>query len=136
MKSKYSSRILTLFLRVVGAFTLLAFAAAVMPAAWFIEITDWMKLEPFPDTPLAFYLARHLSLLYGFVGIGLLVISYRLPKYRELVPLLGYGTIAFGVLQCVIDYQAQMPAWWTWGESISTTIGGTMILWLDRKCES
>lgn len=135
MKTKYSERLLVTFLRTVGAFTLLAFAAAVMPAAWIIEITDWMKLQPFPDTPLAFYLARHLSLLYGFVGIGLLVISYRLPKYRDLVPLLGYGTIAFGVSQLVIDYQAEMPIWWTVGESVSTVIGGTMILWLDRNCE-
>lgn len=134
MKAPYSPRILAMFLRVVGVFTQLAFAAAVMPANWINKITDEMQLEPFPDTPLAFYLARHLSLLYGFVGIGLIVISYDLPKYRDLVSLLGFGTIGFGVLQAWIDHQSGMPIWWSAGESISTIIGGLMILWLDDRC--
>lgn len=132
---KYPAAWLIWFLRFVGIVSQLAFVAAVMPAGWIVEITDELNLEPFPDTPLAFYLARHLSLLYGFVGIGLIVISYQIKRYRDLVGYLAWGVIAFGVLQCWIDHQSAMPVWWTAGESVSTIIGGLIMMWLHCRCE-
>lgn len=120
------------FLRVVGGFTLLAFAAAVMPADWMIEAAEFLGFRPFPDSPLTFYLARNLSLLYGFVGAALLAIASDLPRYRPLVPLAAWGTIAFGVLQLIVDHQAGMPAWWTWGEGLSTFAGGCLLWFVER----
>jgi hypothetical protein len=123
------------FLRVVGAISQLAFVAAVMPESWIIEISEELNLEPFPETPVAFYLARHLSLIYGFIGIALIVISYQLTRYRDLVGYLSIGIIVFGFLQGLIDFQSGMPIWWTAGESISTAIGGLMMVWLHRNCD-
>jgi hypothetical protein len=127
-------RWLARFLRLVGGVSLLAFLAAVMPAGWIVEITAALELETFPDVPVAFYLARHLSLIYGFIGLGLLVIASRLPRDLDLVRWLGWCVIAFGVLQAVVDFQAGMPPWWTLGESISTVIGGGLIVWLQARC--
>ena len=123
------------FLRVVGAISQLAFVAAVMPESWIVEISEELNLEPFPETPIAFYLARHLSLIYGFIGIALIVLSYQLNRYRELVGYLAIGIIIFGILQGWIDFQSGMPVGWTALESISTVIGGLMMVWLHRNCD-
>jgi hypothetical protein len=133
--SKRPTAWLFLFLRFVGVVTQLAFVAALMPQAWIVKITDALRLGPFPETPLAFYLARHLSLIYGFIGIALIVVSYQIGRYRDLVGYLAVGVIAFGILQALIDFQSGMPIWWTAGEALSTVVGGMVMLWLHRNCQ-
>jgi hypothetical protein len=115
------------FLRIVGGVSLWAFAAAVMPEKWIIEIAEALGFDPFPYSPLTFYLARNLSLLYGFVGAALLAVSIDLPRYHHLIRYAALGTMLFGVLQLVVDLQANMPAWWTWGESMSAVLGGALL---------
>ena len=127
-----NDRYLLAFLRVVGGVSLLAFGAAIMPDAWIIETSEELGFDPFPDSPLTFYLARNLSLLYGFVGALLIVISFDLPRYRPLVWYAAIGTIAFAVLQLVVDSMAGLPHWWTWGESLSTLFGGLLLYWIQR----
>ena len=128
-----SDRNVLLFLRIVGGVSLLAFCAAVMPADWMIEIAETLGFEPFPNSPLTFYLARNLSLMYGFVGALLIVISMDLPRYRTLIWYLAVGTIVFGVLQFVVDSMSRLPDWWTLGESLSTLFGGALLYWLQRS---
>jgi len=128
-----NDKLLRLFLRVVGGITLLAFAAAVMPANWIVEASQWLGFEPFPDSPLTFYLARNLSLLYGYVGALLILVSLDLPRYRPLLPYIAAGTLSFGVLQLVVDAMSGLPLWWTLGESISTLLGGVLLFWLQKK---
>jgi hypothetical protein len=127
------SMLLVVFLRVVGGVSLLAFAAAVMPQGWIVRIAEALGFEPFPNSPLTFYLARNLSLLYGFVGAALLVLSFDLARYRPLIHYAAIGTILFGVLQLIVDSQAGMPHWWTWGESISTLVGGCLLFWIQLR---
>ena len=127
-----AERRLILLLRLVGLFTLLAFAAAVMPQQWIVETAEALGFDPFPDSPLTFYLARSLSLLYGFIGVGLLVLAADFDRYRPLVRYLAVATIAFGVLQLLVDAQSAMPAWWTLSEFLSTVFGGVLIWWMDR----
>ncbi len=126
---------LAYFLMFVGGVSQLAFVAAFMPSKWIHEITEELLPDPFPAIPLGYYLARHLSLLYGFLGIGLLVIAFQLKRYRDLVSLLAIGTIAFGLTQGIADWMSGLPPWWTLGESISTVIGGMLMLWLDRSTQ-
>lgn len=127
-------RLLVFVLRLVGSITLLAFAAAVMPERWIVEIAEELGFEPFPHSPLTFYLARNLSLLYGFVGAALLMLASDLRRYRPLVSYLALATISFGVLQLVVDAQSGLPWWWTLGESLSTIGGGLLLWWLHGKC--
>ena len=129
-------RQLVLFLRFVACWTMLAFAASVMPDSWIVGMAEYLSFTPFPHSPLTFYLARHLSLLYGFGGIGLFVICNDYPRYQPLFPLLGLGTIAFGISQLVIDLIASMPWWWTLSESLSTIAGGALIWWMARRANS
>ncbi|WP_182866024.1 hypothetical protein [Stieleria mannarensis] len=132
--AKYPTSWLTWYLWLVGVVSQLAFVAAVMPQSWIVDITARLQLEPFPETPLAFYLARHLSLLYGAVGIALIVVSYRISRFREFIGYLAVGIVAFGLLQGLIDLQSGMPIWWTAAESISSVIGGILLFGLHRRC--
>lgn len=126
-------RFVILFLRFVGGVSLLAFLAAVMPEAWMAGIAGQLGIDPFPFSPLTFYLARNLSLLYGFVGAFLIVIASDLERYRPLVWYAAIGTILFGVLQLIVDSMSGLPAWWTLGESGSTVCGGLLLFWIQRR---
>lgn len=117
----------------IGGVSLLAFAAAVMPRGWLVAITGELGLAPYPDSPLTDYLARNLSLLYGFVGLALLIVAGDLDRYRPLVCRAWIGTLLFGGLQFVVDTMAGMPAWWVVGESASTVVGGIILAWLDFR---
>ncbi len=120
-------------LQLVGAAALLAFAAAVMPSRWIVEASEWLGFDPFPDSPLTFYLARNLSLLYGFVGALLILVSLDLDRYRPLIWYIAVGTISFGILQAIVDIQSGLPWWWTAGESVSTFLGGVLIYFVGVR---
>lgn len=126
-------RYLLVFLRLVGSAALLAFGAALMPERWMIEIAEELGIKPFPEHPLTFYLARNLSLLYGYVGAVLLLVASDLRRYRPLVGWIAKGTLSFGVLQLIVDAMSGLPTWWTVGEGTSTLIGGGILWWLDRR---
>lgn len=124
------------FLRFVGGVSLLAFAAAIMPEKWMIEMAEELGFDPFPNSPLTFYLARNLSLLYGFVGSLLLILSSDLPRYRELIGWAAIGTMLFGLLQLLVDAMSGLPGWWTVGEGVSTLAGGLLLRWLEQRARS
>ena len=126
-------RQLLYFLRFIALVSFLAFAAAVMPGVWIVQASEFLGFEPFPESPLTYYLARHLSLLYGFVGVLLWIAASDLDRYRPLVRKLGVLTVVFGVLQGLVDAMAGLPAWWTTGESMSTLVGGMLLMWMERR---
>ena len=125
-------RWLLLFLRLIGATSLLAFSGVCDAGCLDHQHSEELGFEPFPDSPLTFYLARNLSLLYGFVGATLLIIASDLPRYRPLVRYAAIGTLLFSGFQLVVDSMSDLPWWWTWGESGSTLVGGLMLYWIQR----
>lgn len=125
-----SDRRLSIILKLVGYSALCAFGAAVMPAAWIETLSKLLGIDPFPDSPLTFYLARNLSLMYGFVGAFLVMIASNLDRYRPLVRWMTLATIVFGILQLCVNAMAGLPAWWTLGESLSTIAGGGLLWFL------
>ncbi|WP_146454538.1 hypothetical protein [Rubripirellula tenax] len=120
-------------LRLVGIAALFAFGAAIMPEKWMVETAEFLGFEPFPDSPLTFYLARNLSLLYGFVGVLLMVVANDVDRYLPLIRILAYCTIAFGISQAVVDTMSGLPRWWIVGESLSTTMGGLVMGWFAGR---
>jgi hypothetical protein len=123
------------FLWLIGGVTLFAFAAAVMPEKWMIEASEFLGFSPFPNSPLTFYLARNLSLLYGFVGVLMLYLARDIFHYRKLIRTLSLCTVAFGFFQFIVDTQASMPLWWSASESSSTLFGGVFFYWLQSKVD-
>lgn len=131
MERTSSDRYIIWLLQIVGGITLLAFGAAVMPSHWIIEVAEELGFDPFPDSPLTFYLARNLSLVYGLLGALLIIVSLDLPRYGPLVWWIAIGTISFGVLQFIVDWMSGLPWWWTLGESSSTLAGGVLVYWVN-----
>ena len=125
-------RWVVLFLKFIGSAALLAFIAAVMPEKWIVEIAEELGFDPFPHSPLTFYLARNLSLLYGFTGAALWLVALDISRYRPLVFWIAIGTITFGILQAMVDSLSGLPSWWTLSESLSTFAGGWALLFLER----
>ncbi len=126
-------RCLVLALRVVGSVEVLAAFAAVMPRGWMAATHELLGLGPFPQGPLAEYLARSLSALYAVNGGLLLMVSTDARRYAPLVTYLALAATAVGLLLLVTDLSVGMPWWWTLGEGPSLLAFGVVLLALQRK---
>lgn len=122
-----SDQTLARWLRWGGWGTLSALVAVIAPAKWLGDIAEWIGVG-FPGGPLTLYLARHLSLLYAMVGMLFLWISDDVARYRPLLRKLAIASIGFGLAQAAIDVSCGMPIWYTAAESISTIVGGLVLM--------
>jgi hypothetical protein len=76
-----TTRWLVLLLRLVGGVCLLALVPLWMPRAWMDAGHRWLDLGPFPDAPIAEYLARSVSSLSAFYGGLLIALSFDVRRY-------------------------------------------------------
>ena len=126
-------RILTVFLRLFGGVTVLAFLAMLLPVEWMAATHQWLGLGEFPRTPIVDYLTRSVSSLYGFHGVLVLLVSRDPVYYRSIVRYLGVMYVLAGVMAIAIDLFAPLPWWWTIVEGPSTLLSGALILYLSRS---
>ncbi|NIL99754.1 MAG: hypothetical protein GTN89_02085 [Acidobacteria bacterium] len=126
-------KILVWLLRIGGATTVLAFPTALLPAAAMSDVHAWLGLGDFPDQPITGYMARSLSLLYGFHGVLLLVMSTAVRRYRKLIVWVAYLLIGLGPCLLAVDLHSGMPAMWTWSEGPPLTATGFVVLYLLRS---
>ncbi len=127
-------KILVWILRIGGVMTVLAFPTALIPTSTMAEIHAWLGLgSHFPDQPVTAYMARSLSLMYGFHGVLLLVISTDVRHYRKLVGWMAGLMIGLGSALLAIDLHAGMPAMWTWTEGPSVVVVAFVMLYLRRS---
>lgn len=125
--------VLRLLLRLGGAVMLLAFVAAVEPWSLMEATHGRLGLGTLPATPIVEYLARSISLLYGFHGVILLVLASDLERFRPLVRVVGWMNMVLGAGLFAIDLDAGLPAWWTWSEGPSVLALGVVILVLSGE---
>jgi hypothetical protein len=126
-------RILVWILRAGGVLTALAFPMALLPVSTIAEIHAWLGLGEYPDRPITDYLARSLSLFYGFHGVLLLVVSTDVRRYRTLVVWIAWLTVALGLALLAIDVHAELPSLWTWAEGPPVVVTGFVMLFLLRS---
>lgn len=126
-------RILTVFLRLFGGVTVLAFLAMLLPVEWMAATHRWLGLGEFPSAPIVDYLTRSVSSLYGFHGVLVLLVSRDPIRYVSIVRYLGVMYVLAGVFAIVIDLHAPLPWWWTIVEGPSTLASGALILYLSRS---
>jgi hypothetical protein len=60
---------LVFVLRATAALFLVAFVGAILPESWMKTVWEWGDVGPWPGGALVVYLARALSILYGFYGL-------------------------------------------------------------------
>ena len=126
-------KILIWILRIGGVMTVLAFPTALLPASTMAEIHAWLGLGSFPDQPITGYMARSLSLMYGFHGVLLLVISTDVRRYHKLVGWLAWLMVGLGPALLTVDLHSGMPAMWTWTEGPPVLVIAFVILYLRRS---
>ena len=121
-------RCLAITLRALGTIDMLAFVAVVMPRAWIACTHEYAGLGDFPEAPVASYLARSASALYGFYGILLWYLAGDVARYRRLISFFARLAVALGAILLVIDCSERMPLWWTAVEGPSFAAAGILIM--------
>jgi hypothetical protein len=126
---------LTFLLRLVGGVCLLALVALWMPRAWMDAGHRWLGWGPFPDGPIAEYLARSVSALSGFYGGLLVALSTDVRRYA---PLIRYQAAAIMLLSAsgmVVGRWAGMPLWFVGGDAVACWAYCVPMLLLVRRVE-
>lgn len=100
-------------LRLLGSLDLLALVAYFLPAAAIRALNDASGLGPFPDEPVAWYLARSASLMYAAHGAALWFLSFRVNEFAAVIRFLAACGVVHGGLICWLDFAAGLPHWWT-----------------------
>jgi hypothetical protein len=134
-RSAAAERWLVLLLRLVGGVCLLALIALWMPRGWMDAGHRWLGWGPFPDGPIAEYLARSVSALSGFYGGLLVALSTDVRRYA---PLIRYQAAAIMVLSAsgvVVGRWAGMPLWFVGGDAVACRTYCVPMLLLVRRVE-
>jgi hypothetical protein len=129
-------RLLTWLLYILGGMMTAAYVAVVMPTTWMAEIATWLDVGPLPRTTLTEYLTRSLSAIYGGFGLLHLYLARHAGRYLDLIVVIGWLTIALGVMLTVLDFGIGMPPLWSWGEGPPTIVSGWAFVWLAKKAGS
>jgi hypothetical protein len=113
---------LVLVLRATAVLLLLAFAGAALPESWMRAAYESGGLGPWPGGALLVYLARAVSLLYGFYGVLALYLSFDVPRYLPLIRFLAIASFPFVPVMFVVIWTAGLPAVWAVCESTSILV--------------
>jgi hypothetical protein len=123
---------LQVVLRTFGVMDMVAFIAVVMPTAWMQTGHQWAGLGDFPDAPVAAYLARSGSLMYGLHGLFLFLLATDTVRYEKLIRWVAGVTVLHGAGMLTIDLVEQMPLWWTMVEGPAFSLTGIVVLATQR----
>ncbi len=88
---------LKVVLRVTGTVLCLAIVAVFMPGWWMARAHAWLALGPWPEQPIADYLARTLSGMYAMVGGLLWVIAGDVRRYDGLLHYLALAWLGLAM---------------------------------------
>ena len=127
---------LQIVLRTFGVMDMIAFIAVVMPTAWMETGHQWAGLGAFPDVPIATYLARSGSLMYGLHGVFLFLLATDTTRYEKLIRWIAAITVAHGAAMLMIDVAARMPLWWIVVEGPAFSFTGVAIRVTQRLATS
>ena len=121
---------LALLLRVVGGVCLLALLPLWMPRGWIVAGHRWLGWGPFPERPVAEYLARSVSALSAFYGGLLVVLATDVRRYAPVIRYQAAAIMLLSVSGVVVGSWAGMPEWFLGGDSIAccTYCGGILLL--------
>src|SRR5438128_1046917 len=105
-------RWLVLVLRATAALLLLAFVGAVLPESWMKMVYECGELGPWPGGALLVYLARAVSILYGFYGLLALYMSFDVQRYLPLIRFMAIASFPFAPVMFIVIWSAGLPTVW------------------------
>ena len=107
---------LVLVLRATAVLFLFAFVGAVLPESWMKAIYESGDIGPWPGGALLVYLARALSILYGFLGLMALYLSFDVRRYLPLIRFMAIVGFPFAPVMFVVIWSAGLPTVWAVSE--------------------
>lgn len=120
-------------LRVSGAGMMFSLIFIFCPFSLMVRINGWLGMgQELLYTPVTSYLIRTLSGMYTIIGGIFVFVSYDLPRYRDMIRLLGTIAIAVGIGITILDAILHLPLMWTALEGPMTIALGAIILYLSR----
>jgi hypothetical protein len=128
-----AERLLAWLLRLGACLTLPAFLTALLPAATMAAVHRALGLGAVEVGPVFDYMARSLSLLYGFHGGLMLLLSFHVRRLAPVVVYLGGMNVVLGAALLAIDLHAGLPWWWIAAEGPPVIATGVLFLALARK---
>ena len=133
MKASTAQTLLVLLLRISGVMMLTAIIAVFMPIEWM----DWchrkMGLGPFPDAPVAEYLARLASAVYTLIGVQLMALASDVRKRATMIRVTVGGIAAIAAVMGVLSMMAGMPWWWAAGDAASAIPLAVVVFYLQAQ---
>ena len=107
---------LVLVLRATAVLLILAFVGAALPESWMKAVYESGDLGPWPGGALLMYLARALSMLYGFIGLLTLYLSFDVRRYLPLIRFMAIISFPFAPVMFVVIWAAGLPTVWAVSE--------------------
>ena len=126
----FAEKCLTWLLRLNAVLLCSAFLMIFLPTAWMNAVHQFLGMGELPDRPITQYLTRSVSGLYAVHGVLLLAISLKPRRYWNLIPVIAWAHIVFGVVLLIVDVTAPMPWFWTALEGPPVAAFGAVIFWL------
>ena len=133
MSARYDG--LVFVLRASGVLFLLAFAGAALPESWMKAVFEWGDLGPWPGGALLIYLARAVSILYGFYGLLVFFVSFDVPRYVPLIRFMAIVSLPFAPIMFVVIWAAGLPMIWAVSESTSILVISALWYFLSIRGE-
>lgn len=113
---------LVFVLRATGVLLLLAFVGAALPESWMKAVYESGELGPWPGGALLVYLARAVSLLYGFFGLLALYLSFDVRRYLPLIRFMALVSFPFAPVMFLVIWMAGLPTFWAVCEPMSILV--------------
>lgn len=123
-------RTLAQVLSLVAVFELLAIPTILLPFSWMDYVHQFLGLGKLPEAPIVIYLARSVSILYGFHGVVTLCLSRDVIRYMPLIGIFAVCAIVMGCTLLVIDLVLGLPLWWAISEGAFAIVFGAVVWWL------
>ena len=111
----------------------LAIVPAVMPASWIEHAHESMGLGQFPQSPIAFYMARCLSAVSVFIGGLFWLLARDVVRYRIVIQYGAVSLLLLSMASVTIGLHAQLPFSWLLVDTLGCSVFCLPTLWLVNR---
>jgi hypothetical protein len=123
-------KLLKLLLALCGLGCIAGLPALYIPRSWMVAGHEWLEMGPFPDPPIAEYLARLTSGLYAIYGALVLVMAADVRRYAPLITAQALLILGLALSGGYFGWPIGIPKWWI-ASDITAVIfycGATLVL--------
>jgi len=126
-------KLLKLILVLCGIACILGLPGLYIPRSWMAASHEWLGMGPFPDGPLAEYLARLCSGLYAIYGGLVLVMASDVRRFAPLITAQALMILGLASSGFCLAWGTGVPAWWLIGDIVSVVCYCAVVLVLQRR---